>query len=79
MANNQLNIDVDTLATWLKEQRPVTILDVRPLTEREEWAIPENIHEDAYASLKSNDPNVFNDFHAPLNTPIDGATDLAMT
>lgn len=33
-------ISVETLRTWLDEGRPVSILDVRPMTERMEWAIP---------------------------------------
>ena len=32
-------IDVATLQRWLEEGRPVTVLDVRSLTERTEWAI----------------------------------------
>jgi glyoxylase-like metal-dependent hydrolase (beta-lactamase superfamily II)/rhodanese-related sulfurtransferase len=70
MEKEDLNIEVDQLASWLKEHKPVTILDVRPLAQREEWAIPESVHEDAYAKLNANDPDVFNDLQVPLNTPI---------
>ena len=27
-------IDVETLRTWLEEERPVTVLDIRPMHER---------------------------------------------
>jgi rhodanese-related sulfurtransferase len=35
-----ISIDADTLRTWLAEGKPVTVLDVRPVNERSEWAIP---------------------------------------
>lgn len=44
-------IDVETLKTWLEEGRPVTVLDVRPATERAEWAIPGSLPLDAYDAL----------------------------
>jgi glyoxylase-like metal-dependent hydrolase (beta-lactamase superfamily II)/rhodanese-related sulfurtransferase len=70
MEQKDLNIEVDKLAGWLKEHKPVTILDVRPVSQREEWAIPESVHEDAYAKLNANDPDVFNNLQVPLNIPI---------
>ena len=33
-------IAVETLRAWLEEGRSVTVLDVRPVAERVEWAIP---------------------------------------
>ena len=51
-----ITIDIETLRTWLEEERPVTVLDVRPAAERAEWAIPGSIHVDAYDALKANDP-----------------------
>lgn len=70
MNMENLDIGVDKLAGWLKAHKPVTILDVRSLAQREEWAIPESIHQDAYTQLNANDPNVFNDLIIPSNTPI---------
>jgi glyoxylase-like metal-dependent hydrolase (beta-lactamase superfamily II) len=49
-------ISVETLRMWLDEKRPVSILDVRPLAERSEWAIPESLHIDAYERLNAHDP-----------------------
>ena len=50
-------IDVETLRTWLEEERPVTVLDIRPMHERVEWSIPGSMHINAYYALKANDPN----------------------
>src|SRR3712207_3456324 len=49
-------IDMPTLRTWLDEQRPVQLLDVRPQAERAEWTIPSSLHVDAYQALQANDP-----------------------
>ena len=57
MITQDLKIEVGTLAKWLNEKRPVTILDVRPRSEREEWSIPGSIYADVYDKLKANDPH----------------------
>jgi glyoxylase-like metal-dependent hydrolase (beta-lactamase superfamily II)/rhodanese-related sulfurtransferase len=51
----EIQIDKNLLVAWLNEKRPVTILDIRPLKEREEWKIPGSIHADVYEKLKGND------------------------
>src|SRR6266849_7733206 len=63
-------IDVETLRTWLEEGRPVTVLDVRPAAEREEWAIPGSIHVDAYDALQARDPGVLAHVALPEDRPI---------
>ncbi len=63
-------IDVDTLRTWLEEGKPVTVLDVRPASERAEWAIPESIHIDAYDALKAHDPHALAHLTLPENIPV---------
>lgn len=65
-----MTIDVETLRTWLEEGRPVTVLDVRPMPERAEWAIPGSIHVDAYDALKANDPQALADVEFPGNLPV---------
>ena len=62
-------IDVETLRTWLEEGRPVMVLDIRPMHERVEWAIPGSIHVDAYNALKAHDPAAL----AGMDVPIDGS------
>ena len=65
-----MTIDVETLRTWLEEGRPVTVLDVRPAAEREEWAIPGSIHVDAYDALQARDPGVLAHVDLPEDRPI---------
>jgi len=65
-----LTIDVDTLRTWLDEGKLVTVLDVRPMHELAEWAIPASIHIDAYDALRANDPNALAHFALPEDRPV---------
>ena len=65
-----ITIDVDTLRTWLDEGKPVTILDVRPMHERAEWAIPASIHIDAYDALGANAPDALAQFALPEDMPV---------
>jgi glyoxylase-like metal-dependent hydrolase (beta-lactamase superfamily II)/rhodanese-related sulfurtransferase len=53
----QQEINTNTLREWLDAGRKVTVLDVRPAHEREEWHIPGSIHVDAYDALKNNNPD----------------------
>jgi glyoxylase-like metal-dependent hydrolase (beta-lactamase superfamily II)/rhodanese-related sulfurtransferase len=63
-------IAVDTLRTWLEEQQPVTILDVRPTQDYAEWFIPGSIHVDAYDALKAHDPAALSDVDLPTDQPV---------
>jgi len=63
-------IAVETLRTWLEEGRPVTVLDVRPAAEREEWAIPGSLHVNAYDALKARDPAALADVDVPSDGPV---------
>jgi len=60
-------IAVDTLRTWLEEQQPVTILDVRPTQDYAEWFIPGSIHVDAYDALKAHDPTALSGVELPAD------------
>lgn len=46
-------INAQQLSKWLEDGKEISILDIRPLSEREEWLIPNNIHINAYDELKS--------------------------
>jgi rhodanese-related sulfurtransferase len=70
MTTEEIFIDTDQLSTWLKEKRPVTILDIRPLSEREEWLIPGSIHANIYDKLKANDPTAFDGIELPKTQPV---------
>src|SRR5688572_12667363 len=49
------SIDVQELRGMLARHEPVTLLDVRPAAEREEWHVPGSLHVDIYQSLKAGD------------------------
>src|SRR6266700_1188577 len=63
-------IDVETLRTWLEEGVPVTVLDIRPMHERVEWAIPGSMHIDAYDALKANDLKALANVEFPGEIPV---------
>jgi glyoxylase-like metal-dependent hydrolase (beta-lactamase superfamily II)/rhodanese-related sulfurtransferase len=63
-------ISVETLRSWLDEGRPLSVVDVRPLAERQEWAIPGSLHLDAYEALRSHDPEALTALTLPLEIPV---------
>jgi glyoxylase-like metal-dependent hydrolase (beta-lactamase superfamily II) len=65
-----MTLNVETLRTWLEEGKQVTVLDVRPTSERAEWAIPGSIHIDAYDALKARDPHALAHLALPENIPV---------
>ena len=63
-------LDVETLRGMLERHEPVTILDVRPQLERDEWSIPGSVHHDAYAALGAGDPSALSDLSVPADQPV---------
>jgi glyoxylase-like metal-dependent hydrolase (beta-lactamase superfamily II)/rhodanese-related sulfurtransferase len=63
-------IDTQTLIDWLKVDKKVTILDIRPLSERAEWYIPQSIHANVYDALKAGDEQALDFLHLDQNTPV---------
>jgi glyoxylase-like metal-dependent hydrolase (beta-lactamase superfamily II)/rhodanese-related sulfurtransferase len=47
-----LDIAVDALRDWLESGRPVTVLDIRPAAQREEWSIPGSVPVDPMAAMR---------------------------
>lgn len=70
MTTEDLKIDVSTLSSWLENKKPVTVLDVRPKAEREEWSIPGSIHADVYDRLKAGDAKALDEIELDNRTPI---------
>ena|SRR5688572_25824875 len=70
MTSQDLKIDVDMLANWLTNKKPVTIVDIRPYTQREETSIPGSLHADVYDKLKANDRNVFDALTLDKQVPV---------
>src|SRR5689334_501634 len=63
-------IAVETLRTWLEEHREVLVLDVRPSSDYQEWAIPGSVHVDAYEALKAHDPEALSSVRLPKDRPV---------
>lgn len=59
----------DELRDMLESGQAVTLLDVRPQSEREEWFIPGSVHADVYQALRAGDQNAL----AKLDLPRDRA------
>jgi glyoxylase-like metal-dependent hydrolase (beta-lactamase superfamily II)/rhodanese-related sulfurtransferase len=70
MIAEDLKIDVRTLSRWLTINMPVTILDVRPQSDREEWSIPGSIHADVYEKLKANAEGALDDIKLNDRRPV---------
>ena len=63
-------VDVETLRGMLERHDPVTILDVRPEAERDEWSIPGSIHHDAYAALGAGDSSALSALTVPADRAV---------
>jgi glyoxylase-like metal-dependent hydrolase (beta-lactamase superfamily II)/rhodanese-related sulfurtransferase len=63
-------IDAETLRSWLKSGKPVTLLDVRAAADRATWSIPGSLHVDAYAELKAHNPHALDGISLPVDVPV---------
>ena len=63
-------IDTKTLSEWLETGKEISILDVRPISERSEWFIPQSIYTDAYSKLKLKDKSALKGIHLDKRTPV---------
>lgn len=63
-------IGVDELAAWLGDAQPVTVLDVRPQQERDEWKIPGSLHVDVYERLKAGRTDGLASLELPHDRPV---------
>ena len=68
--SKDLSIDTNTLRTWLETGKKVSILDIRPRHEREEWFIPQSIHFDAYEKLKAKDSTALQELYLDKSIPV---------
>lgn len=60
----------DELRTALKQNRPVTVLDIRPRDEYEAWHIPGSRHVGGYEALKTGEEDVYADLSLPEDEPV---------
>lgn len=61
---------VTMLRELLERGAPVTVLDIRPVAERAEWAIPGSRHVDAYQALRAGDLAALTDVELPTDRPV---------
>lgn len=70
MKTKEIAVSAATLRSWLEEERPVIVLDVRPQDQRAEWSIPGSIHIDVYEKLKQHQSDALDGLDLPKNTPL---------
>ena len=70
MKEEKRNVSVDTLRSWLEDNKPVFILDVRPKEQREEWQIPGSHYLNAYDRLNKGDNSILDEIEIPSNTKV---------
>jgi glyoxylase-like metal-dependent hydrolase (beta-lactamase superfamily II)/rhodanese-related sulfurtransferase len=70
MDKTKRTVDAETLRTWLENNEPIFILDVRPPSQREEWQIPGSHYLDAYKRLNEGDMSVLDEIEIPDNTKV---------
>lgn len=63
-------IETESLQGWLAEGTPVTILDVRPVDQRQEWGIPGSLHVDAHNALRAGDVSALAAVDLPEERPV---------
>src|SRR3712207_5989719 len=66
----QTTINVETLRHMLDRGEPVTVLDVRGVEARAEWAITRSVHVDAYDALRAGDPHALAGVDLPGEVPV---------
>ena len=70
MRNNNSIISAMQLREWLDLGVPIFVLDIRPLSQREEWQIPGSHYLDAYKRLNEGDNSVLDEIELPENVKV---------
>lgn len=70
MEKVNISLSVETLMQWLIQKEPVFLLDVRPISQKEEWAIPESIHVDAYDGINKGDYSALDKLEIPKDSKV---------
>jgi glyoxylase-like metal-dependent hydrolase (beta-lactamase superfamily II) len=63
-------VDAETLRGWLEAQQPVTVLDIRTVEDRGQWAIPGSVHLNAYDALRAGEAGPLADMSFPPDQPV---------
>jgi glyoxylase-like metal-dependent hydrolase (beta-lactamase superfamily II) len=67
---SELTISVAALREMLEHGEPVTVLDIRPAAQREEWSIPGSLHADVYEALWAADDDALSGTDLPSDRPV---------
>jgi glyoxylase-like metal-dependent hydrolase (beta-lactamase superfamily II)/rhodanese-related sulfurtransferase len=70
MSPKGIDVTPAELRGWLESGKKVSVLDVRPTDEREEWSIPGSLHVDAYRKLREDDPEALSGVDIPTDRPV---------
>jgi glyoxylase-like metal-dependent hydrolase (beta-lactamase superfamily II)/rhodanese-related sulfurtransferase len=70
MIAEDLRINVSRLSRWFAINIPLTVLDVRSKSDREEWSIPGSIHADVYDKLKAGDEHALDNVILDNSKPV---------
>lgn len=63
-------VDTQTLREWLDTRVPVTVLDIRTLDDRAQWAIPGSLHVDAYDAVRNGAAGALADLVLEADHPV---------
>ena len=63
-------ISTEMLREWLENGQPVSVLDIRPMSERAEWHIPGSVHITAYDRLKAGDADALAGLYLDKTIPV---------
>lgn len=63
-------INPETLRSWLDSDKPVTVVDIRPTHEREEWQIPGSVHVNVYDQLKAKESDAMDHVAFDKSAPV---------
>lgn len=69
-SNGPSEIHPTTLQEWLREKKPVQIIDIRPQEDYEDWHIAEAENIDSYYAIQKRDPGKLAEFEINDDTPV---------
>ena len=67
---DSINLGVEALRDWLETGRPVTVLDIRPDWQREEWSIPGSLHVKNVRALNTGARSAGPGLNLPADQPV---------
>lgn len=70
MGNDNDTVSATQLREWIDRGIPIFVLDIRPLSQRQEWHIPGSHYLDAYKRLNEGDKSVLDEIEIPDNAKV---------